>query len=74
MLFVIVLAGVIAAAAHTDLGAKWRARRLAAGLSTIPSWQPTWEVSKSTAFMPCNYSGFFNLEASSAYGLAGKEY
>lgn len=61
----------VAAAAHSKaLGEKWRKSRAAAGLSWAPAWTPEWEVSKSTIFMPCNESGFFNLAAATAYGLA----
>jgi hypothetical protein len=62
-----------AAGAHvTTVGERWRNERLAQGLTAWPAWLPSWATSRSTAFMPCNYSGLFNLEVASAYGLAGE--
>jgi hypothetical protein len=72
---VAVTVGVCFASSHrpkSSAAVKWRARRAAAGLSMVPSWNPTWEVSKSTIFMPCNDSGFFNPASATAYGLAGQ--
>lgn len=56
----------------SDIAKKWRNGRLDAGLTAVPAWEPTWETSRSTAFMPCNDSGMFDLAAATAYGLAGK--
>jgi len=32
-------------------------------------WDPEWKLSKSTWFMPCNYSGWFDLDYASKFGL-----
>jgi hypothetical protein len=36
------------------------------GFSPCPSWAPTWNITRSTIIMPCNYSGYFD------YTIAGK--
>ena len=36
-----------------------------------PAWQPTYNMSLSTAFMPCNYSGMFDGQLAGQWGLAG---
>ena len=33
-----------------------------------PKWQPTFGMRESTAIMPCNYSGFYNLPSLADYG------
>ena len=36
----------------------------------LPPWPPTWDMSLSTAIMPCNYSGLFDTAFSSRFGIA----
>ncbi len=39
-------------------------------LPLLPPWPPTWNMSLSTAIMPCNYSGLFDTAFSSRFGIA----
>lgn len=36
------------------------------GFSPCPSWPQTWNITRSTIIMPCNYSGYFD------YKIAGR--
>lgn len=38
-------------------------------LPLLPPWPPTWNMSLSTAIMPCNYSGLFDTTFSSRFGI-----
>eukprot|EP01044_Picomonas_judraskeda_P011872 COSAG03_NODE_1657_length_3709_cov_5.853740_4_plen_72_part_00 len=45
---------------------------LRAGLAQqaqLPPWPATYNLSRSTFLMPCNYSGFFDPSAAAAYGI-----
>ena len=35
----------------------------------LPKWTPTYNMSLSTIFMPCNDSGFMDAEFSSKWGI-----
>lgn len=35
----------------------------------LPPWPPTYNMSLSTAIMPCNYSGMFDSSFSSQFGI-----
>ena len=39
-------------------------------LPLLPPWPATWNMSLSTAIMPCNYSGLFDTAFSSRFGIA----
>eukprot|EP00937_MAST-01D_sp_MAST-1D-sp2_P007467 g7467.t1 len=39
-------------------------------VSALPSWPATYNLSRSTFLMPCNYSGFFDPQQAAAYGIA----
>lgn len=34
-----------------------------------PKWAPTYDMAKSTIFMPCNVSGFLNPEIAAKWGI-----
>ena len=36
----------------------------------VPSWPATYDMRKSTAFMPCNYSGYFDPGIAAQWGIA----
>jgi len=36
---------------------------------TLPTWAPTYDMAKSTAFMPCNESGFTNATLAASFGI-----
>ena len=36
----------------------------------LPMWPATYNAQQSTAFMPCNYSGFFNASFAATFGVA----
>ena len=36
----------------------------------LPPWPATYNMSLSTAIMPCNYSGMFDVALSSRFGIA----
>jgi hypothetical protein len=36
----------------------------------VPSWPATYEMSRSTIFMPCNYSGYFDPGIAAQWGIA----
>ena len=38
--------------------------------AVLPSWQPTYNMSKSTVVMPCNYSGMFSPSEAGKWGIA----
>ena len=38
-------------------------------LGTQPTWEPTWNMPKSTMFMPCNDSGFLDPVISAKWGV-----
>ena len=52
---------VVAAVAH---------HAAAAPPPPLPQWEPTYNMSLSTAFMPCNYSGMFDAALAGRWGLA----
>ncbi len=35
----------------------------------VPKWTPTYDMQQSTVIMPCNYSGFFDPQFLSQFGL-----
>jgi hypothetical protein len=35
-----------------------------------PKWSATWQMSRSTIFMPCNASGMFDPAVAGRYGIA----
>ena len=39
----------------------------------LPTWTPTYNARASTAFMPCNYSGFFNATFAASFGVSDFE-
>jgi hypothetical protein len=41
-----------------------------AAFSALPSWEPTYEMWRSTIFMPCNYSGVFDAQFAALWGIA----
>jgi hypothetical protein len=41
----------------------------AAAAPLLPPWPPTYNMSLSTAIMPCNYSGMFDASFSSQFGI-----
>ena len=48
-------------------------RTMSTGLSgpgIVPKWNHTYQMNMSTAFMPCNYSGYFDPSFSAKFGLA----
>lgn len=55
------------------LGLLLAAAPLAAAGPPIPTpgWQPTYNMSLSTVFMPCNYSGMFDGQLAGQWGIAG---
>jgi hypothetical protein len=36
----------------------------------LPTWAPTYNARASTAFMPCNFSGFFNATFAASFGVS----
>ena len=40
-----------------------------AALAALPSWPATYNMSMSTVFMPCNYSGYFDPAYAARWGL-----
>ena len=34
----------------------------------VPRWEPEWDISKSTVAMPCNYSGYYDLDSLAGFG------
>jgi hypothetical protein len=36
----------------------------------VPGWPATYNMSLSTAFMPCNYSGVFDVAYAASWGVA----
>lgn len=37
--------------------------------AAVPGWAPTYNMSLSTAMMPCNYSGWMDVESTKGWGL-----
>lgn len=35
----------------------------------VPTWEPTWDLARSTAIQPCNASGWYDPEYASKWGL-----
>ena len=48
----------LSALAALQLSAAWQ-----------PKWKPTWEMARSTIFMPCNDSGFLDPAISAQWGI-----
>ena len=42
----------------------------AAASAVLPNWTPTWNMPLSTAFMPCNQSGFTDPAIAAKFGLS----
>jgi hypothetical protein len=38
--------------------------------AAVPSWPATYQMNRSTIFMPCNNSGFFDPQYSGQFGVA----
>ena len=47
----------------------YSAMLLTAVVAAVPPWPATYNLSRSTFLMPCNYTGFFHPEAAAAYGI-----
>ena len=41
----------------------------AAVVAVVPPWPATYNLSRSTFLMPCNYTGFFNPVSAAQYGI-----
>jgi hypothetical protein len=39
----------------------------------IPKWKPTYNMSRSTIFMPCNYSGHYDPAVAAKFGIVDFE-
>mmetsp|Transcript_69836 Transcript_69836/g.161558 ORF Transcript_69836/g.161558 Transcript_69836/m.161558 type:complete len:431 (+) Transcript_69836:51-1343(+) len=40
----------------------------------LPRWAPTYNMKRSTLFMPCNYSGWHNVDEALQYGLVSYDW
>ena len=45
------------------------ASAFASASRTVPPWPSTYNLSRSTFLMPCNYSGLFDAAAAASYGI-----
>jgi hypothetical protein len=43
---------------------------MGSALRTTPHWVPTYNMTLSTALMPCNYSGMFDAAEAARWGMA----
>eukprot|EP01047_Picozoa_sp_COSAG01_P106982 COSAG01_NODE_36040_length_523_cov_1.023585_1_plen_137_part_10 len=67
---------VVSSSATADSGDPWwpyvKPGSAGAGYSStklrVPQWEPTFNMAKSTVAMPCNYSGYYNLDALDGFG------
>jgi len=41
------------------------------GFSPCPSWEPTWNITRSTIIMPCNLSGYFDPKIAGQFAVVG---
>jgi hypothetical protein len=41
----------------------------ALALAPVPDWPQTWDMSRSTMYMPCNGSGYTNPELMAKFGI-----
>ena len=57
-------AGIPSWTKPSSAGAGYASRKL-----RLPKWQPTFDMAASTAAMPCNYSGFYDVDALAGFGL-----
>jgi len=47
-----------------------RAAAQGGGPGIVPRWPPTWRMNDSTAFMPCNVTGFVDADFAAQFGIA----
>ena len=65
MLHIAALATVVALGQYNP---NWGPSPCAGGLC-VPKWTPTYNMSRSTIFMPCNYSGHYDPAVAAKFGI-----
>ncbi len=65
-------AALLAAASVSATGrAQFRPPPALGDTSTLlPKWDPVWTLNRSTIFMPCNFSGFYDPVFAGTFGVA----